>query len=432
VFSLPRPALDPRPGRDPATPPDGRRPAGGRAPTRRVVFPAVAVAAAAVLAWLLVPDLRDGAGRIAAAAGHLEPAALRDGLRAMGAWAPLGYFLLQVAQVLFPVLPATPITFAGVLLLGWQAGLVLGLGGQLLAGAAQFAAVRRWGRPLVARLVGQATFDRYAGRLDPRGWWLPAAFLVPFAPADALGALAGLTTMSLRRFLVLSLVGRLPWGVAAVLLAAGVEAGPAAAWAVAGLVAAVALALVLVRRRAAARASGAAGPAPPDGVPDGTPGTIRRCPSKAPFGRATGEDGVGFVPLGDAGHLILTILLPVGAHRFDLRPLEAVGPLGGGARPDQGRPGDGVQLGAHGGGVGWDALEQGGRPGDLVLLVQVDVVLGAPQRVRIVAVEGLVQRLVEHLPAEVPEEGAEFLGQASTSQATTDPRQPSDRVATRA
>jgi uncharacterized membrane protein YdjX (TVP38/TMEM64 family) len=213
-------------------------------------------ALAIALAALLLPGVREAAAWLLAAPGRMDAGGVRDALHALGIWAPVVYVLIQVAQVLVPFLPAAPITFAGVLLFGWQAGLTLSMAGSVLGGAIQFAAVRRWGRPLVARLVGEEMLARYAGLIDPRGWWLLAAFLVPFAPADAFSALAGLSAISFRRFMLVSTLGRLPWAAGTVLLAAGVVDGSTMTWATAGLSVVMALVVGLAcRRRIEARLS---------------------------------------------------------------------------------------------------------------------------------------------------------------------------------
>lgn len=203
------------------------------------------------LAIYLIPELRSPLADLWAFVDTLDADTLRETLRPLGPWAPFGFLIAQAAQVLVPFLPGAPVTVAGVLLFGWQLGLVLSMAGFMLGSAVQFAAVRRWGRPLVARLAGEAVVTRYAGRLDRRGWWLLAAFLVPFSPADALSAVAALSPISARRFLLISFLGRLPWAAAAVLLAAGLVSGPAVAWA-ASLGGAIAIGLTAVRWRARA------------------------------------------------------------------------------------------------------------------------------------------------------------------------------------
>jgi uncharacterized membrane protein YdjX (TVP38/TMEM64 family) len=222
----------------------------------------VASVATFALVALLVPGVRDVVTQAVSAPFRVDADDVRGSLDRFGMWAPLIYVVIQVAQVLVPFLPGAPVTFAGVLLFGWQAGLALSLGGFALGSAIQFAAVRRWGRPLVARMVGEATLDRYAGRLDPRGWWLLAAFLVPFAPADAFSALAGLTRMSFRRFMLVSFLGRLPWAMGTTLLAAGVVGGSTISWMAAGLAVLVIVVLGIANRGKVARLGQTSPPTP--------------------------------------------------------------------------------------------------------------------------------------------------------------------------
>jgi uncharacterized membrane protein YdjX (TVP38/TMEM64 family) len=224
-------------------------------PDRRS-WPVVAGLMIAVVTFisLTAPGLRDPVGGIPALVGQFDSDALHEALRPLGLWTPVVYLLVQAAQVLVPFLPGAPVTFAGVLLFGWKAGLLLSMAGFMIGSALQFAAVRRWGGPLVVRMAGEEVVRRSAGRLDPRGWWLLAAFLVPFAPADAFSALAALSPISFRRFLLVSFLGRLPWAAGTVLLAAGLIGGSAVSWAAAGLALAAVVAVGIAYRLRSRRA----------------------------------------------------------------------------------------------------------------------------------------------------------------------------------
>lgn len=212
----------------------------GRPPSLPVRRPWPVVAGLTFLAITMivgaaVPGLRDMAGSVSRLAGHLDADTVQATIRPLGVWSPIVYGAGQAVQVLIPFLPGAPITFAGVLLFGWQAGLALSMAGFMLGSAIQFGAVRRWGRPLAARLAGADVVMRATDRLDPRGWWLLAAFLVPFAPADAFSAVAAMSPISFPRFLVISFLGRLPWAAGAVLLAAGLIGGSTASRVAAGV-----------------------------------------------------------------------------------------------------------------------------------------------------------------------------------------------------
>ncbi len=220
--------------------------------------------AAVALGLLVLPDPRDVIAAGSALSGWLNAGGLRDVLHPLGIWAPVVYLLVQAAQVLVPFLPSAPVTFAGVLLFGWQAGLALSMVGFMVGSVLQFAAVRRWGRPLVVRLAGEAVVTRSADRLDPRGWWLLAAFLVPFAPADAFSALAALSPISFRRYLLVSFLGRLPWATGTVLLAAGLISGSIASWVAAGIALTALAAVGIVYRLRSVHAPNPAAVRPPE------------------------------------------------------------------------------------------------------------------------------------------------------------------------
>src|SRR5215203_2833009 len=92
----------------------------------------------------------------------------------------------------------------------WLAALLAALGTFVVGSVLVFTAARKWGEPLVIRLVGEEKFYKYSGRLDREGWWLFAILLVPLVPDDAVCALAGLSAVTFGRFLVFMVVGRLP------------------------------------------------------------------------------------------------------------------------------------------------------------------------------------------------------------------------------
>lgn len=117
---------------------------------------------------------------------------LREYVLGFGAWAPVVFFLAQVAQVVVTPLPGGITAVVGILVFGPWAGTALSLAGGLVGSVALFALVRRWGRQLVARLVGRKSFERYAGAInDEKGALLLVVMLVPFVPDDVAVAVAG-------------------------------------------------------------------------------------------------------------------------------------------------------------------------------------------------------------------------------------------------
>jgi uncharacterized membrane protein YdjX (TVP38/TMEM64 family) len=208
----------------------------------------LAIAAVVALAVLVAvgwrwfadwPALWSGAQRAFA-----SPDAFHTWVAGLGVWAPAVFLLMVAAQVIVAPIPGSIFPPVGAAAFGPVAGLALLMGGMLLGSACVFALARRWGRPLATRLVGEATFDRYAGIVSAHGGlWLLLIFLLPLLPDDAVCAVAGLSRISFRRFLLLSAVGRLPGSAFAVFASAQLLVAPAWVWLVAALAIAGATAL---------------------------------------------------------------------------------------------------------------------------------------------------------------------------------------------
>jgi uncharacterized membrane protein YdjX (TVP38/TMEM64 family) len=203
-----------------------------------------------VLLYLLSPGLRSGLGQVVSLLSELNAVGIRDWVLSFGPFSPLAYFLVVVAQVIVSPIPAGPVTLAGALIFGVWKGLTLSMAGSVVGSIIVFAAARRWGKPLVLRLVGEDIFGKYAGRLDDKGWWVFVILLVPFMPDDAVCALAGLSAVLFRRFVVLMVVGRLPGATLTALLASDSVGRSAVTWIAASLALATLLALGFVYREA--------------------------------------------------------------------------------------------------------------------------------------------------------------------------------------
>jgi uncharacterized membrane protein YdjX (TVP38/TMEM64 family) len=202
-----------------------------------------------ILVWLLSPGLRSDIGQVALFLSARDAAHVRDWILSFGTFSAVVYFLIVITQVIVSPIPAGPVTFAGAVIFGVPQGLALSMAGSVVGSALVFAAARRWGQPLVMRLVGEETFYKYAGRLDREGWWLLAILLVPFMPDDAACALAGLSAISFRRFLVFVVVGRLPGATLTALLASDLLTRSVAGWIVVGMVLVALLVLGFVYRK---------------------------------------------------------------------------------------------------------------------------------------------------------------------------------------
>lgn len=175
--------------------------------------------------------------------------ALREYVSSFGGWAPVAFFVAQVAQVILAPIPGGVTTVVGPLLFGPWLGTALILAGGVTGSVVLFALVRRWGRPLAVRVVGRGNLGRFSGAFDDeKGVVLFVVMLVPLVPDDVAVAAAGLSGVSLRRFLVLVALGRLPGWALAAFVAADLVGRSAGTLAMAGLAVAVAAALIFMYR----------------------------------------------------------------------------------------------------------------------------------------------------------------------------------------
>lgn len=209
---------------------------------RRLVLLSVVLLALAAV-WFIGGDLfwtRDISG---------SPEALRAYILGFGAWAPVVFFLAQVAQVVLAPLPGGATAVVGILVFGPWTGTALSLAGGLAGSVALFALVRWWGRPLAVRLVGRRNFERYAGVFDDeKGALLLLVMLVPLVPDDVAVAAAGLSAVRFRRFAVVVVLGRLPGSAVTALVAAGLLQRSSGTLVLVGLAVVVAAALIFRKR----------------------------------------------------------------------------------------------------------------------------------------------------------------------------------------
>ena len=128
-----------------------------------------------------------------------------------GVWAPLAIVALHMAQVVLAPIPGQVIDAVSGYLFGPWWGTLYSVAGVGLGSALAMGLARRWGRPLVARLVSADTLARLDGLSRRRGAaFFFLVFLLPFLPDDAACLLAGLSPLPLGELLLLCVVGRLP------------------------------------------------------------------------------------------------------------------------------------------------------------------------------------------------------------------------------
>lgn len=176
-----------------------------------------------------------GAGYALVKSGLLEEINSVEDLRALigraGPMAGVAYFLLQMMTVIVAPIPSNVTMMAGALALGFWPAMILGVLAVICGSVIVFLAARALGRNAVQRFLDRGVMERYLPVIEEKqDMFLFLTMLFPFFPDDALCILAGLTTISLRRFVLIMAAAR-PWGlVFAALLGSGSIQMPVWGW----------------------------------------------------------------------------------------------------------------------------------------------------------------------------------------------------------
>jgi len=140
-----------------------------------------------------------------------SPHRLKRLILSYGAYSPLAYILLQVAQVIVAPIPGGAIEFLGGYLFGVNAGFVYSMIGLILGAMVAFGLARVFEKVAVERFVSPETRKKFDYLVGHEGVILSfLLFLIPGFPKDALCYILGLTPMHWGIFLLISTIGRIP------------------------------------------------------------------------------------------------------------------------------------------------------------------------------------------------------------------------------
>ena len=136
---------------------------------------------------------------------------LKHFLNQFGLFAPALFLVIQMIQVVLPILPGAVGCLGGVLIFGPVWGFVYNYIGISLGSILAFLLSKRYGRPFVRGIIGEKNYEKYIGWLE-KGKAFDKAFAVaiflPVAPDDLLCYMAGLTPMSLKKFAAIIFLGK--------------------------------------------------------------------------------------------------------------------------------------------------------------------------------------------------------------------------------
>ncbi len=143
---------------------------------------------------------------------HLDilnnPHALADALRGHLFSGSLIFILLQIIQVVIPIIPGGVTTVVGFMAFGPILGFILNYIGINIGSIILFLLTRRYGKPFILLFMDEKLFARYERKLTSSTYEKVFALnmLSPISPADILIMVTGLSKMSFKRFLYIILL----------------------------------------------------------------------------------------------------------------------------------------------------------------------------------------------------------------------------------
>jgi len=132
-------------------------------------------------------------------------------LQQFGLWGPALLTLFLILQVIVAAIPGHALMIGGAYVYGFTTGFFINLISTVGASQCAYALARWAGRPVVVRLAPAHVLDKWNKAADQKGAiFFFFAFMLPIFPSDVMNFVAGLSSLSPKRFLAANFLGRLP------------------------------------------------------------------------------------------------------------------------------------------------------------------------------------------------------------------------------
>ncbi|SFN72441.1 TVP38/TMEM64 family protein [Salegentibacter flavus] len=140
---------------------------------------------------------------------------IRDYFKGFGFWGPLAIVILMILQIFLIVFPSWLPMIVAVMAYGFIGGVLISVIGVFLASSLGYTIGRLLGEDNLAKILGKNKNKKVNNMVEEYGFWAIALFRVsPFLSNDAISIIAGMLTMSYRKFILATLSGIIPLAIA--------------------------------------------------------------------------------------------------------------------------------------------------------------------------------------------------------------------------
>lgn len=129
----------------------------------------------------------------------------------LGLLGPVIFILLQIIQVIYPIIPGGMTCVIGHVVFGPLYGFIYNVIGIVTGSFLSFYLARQYGENFAKSFVSEKVYDKYMSKLDKgKGfeYFLVAAFVLPGFPDDFLCMVAGLSKMTFQKFFWITLLSK--------------------------------------------------------------------------------------------------------------------------------------------------------------------------------------------------------------------------------
>ncbi|MBP2058041.1 putative membrane protein YdjX (TVP38/TMEM64 family) [Lactobacillus colini] len=130
---------------------------------------------------------------------------------------PVVFILIQIVQVVIPIIPGGISLLGGVVFFGPVWGFIYNYVGICIGSIIIFFLARYYGKPFILHLVSEETYQKYMKWTKNQrkyNWFFALCIIAPAAPDDVLCMISGLTEMKFSTYLLIIILGK-PWTIAA-------------------------------------------------------------------------------------------------------------------------------------------------------------------------------------------------------------------------
>lgn len=136
---------------------------------------------------------------------------VRAWIAGFGPWGPLALIGMIVVQTVLSISPISLLAVAGAYVFGFWGGVAYAFIGMGIGSSLNMILGRRFGRPLVDKLIdprSMATFDRFTQQRGPIFFFV--IFVMPWVPDDLACYAIGLSHLRLKSMIPIAAFGRMP------------------------------------------------------------------------------------------------------------------------------------------------------------------------------------------------------------------------------